>query len=166
MLEIFASIFGDPRNRLSGINRQYDVAAGNLGQRGAQARGQAQSAAGGQAGSRGLLNPSAFINATGAQAYNPFVGAMQGLEGERAGALIDAEDRMRQLLFQSVMGAKQGQMQRDYAREQNKPGAMDWITALLPLLTAPMTGGTSLLGYLLPSGGGATPMPVSDWRNT
>ncbi len=113
MVALFASIFGDPKNRMAGINKQYDVAAGNLMQRGATARGQAMSAAGGQAGSRGLLNPSAFINQAGSQAYNPFVNALGGLEEQRAGALSNYDQQMRQMLLQLVTGAKQKSIDRD-----------------------------------------------------
>src|SRR3990167_728671 len=119
-IEIFASIFGDPSRYMGQINRQYDVAAGNIGRRGETARGQAQSQAGGQAYSRGLLNPSAFTQSAGAKAYNPYVQALGGLETQRAGALSEAEENFRRMLFQTVMGAYQGQQNRDYQEEQNK----------------------------------------------
>lgn len=153
-ISIFASIFGDPSRYMGQINRAYDTAAGNLGQRGETARGQAQTQAGGQAYSRGLLNPSSFISSAGAKAYNPFVQALGGLETQRAGALSEAEENFRRMLFQTVMNAYQGQQQRDYTEEQNK---FNWSDILSLMTNAAAT-------YAGASAGASAAAAASDRR--
>ncbi len=121
------------------INRYFNTSAGNLMQRGETARGQAMGAAGGQAGSRGLLNPSAFINQQGAQAYNPFVNALQGLEGQRGQALVNNQGD----LFKALLSIQQGRQglssSYDPSSEKDKQMA---------LLNGFISGGGKAASYL------------------
>jgi len=81
------------------LNSLFNIGAGNLSQMGAQQAALARQRAGAQASSRGLLNPSAFVNATGAQAQAPFTAGIAGLEGKRAEALQSNEAQKANLLF-------------------------------------------------------------------
>lgn len=117
-LGLFSSLFGN------NMNRAYDTAAGNLGQRMYQMRGRAQADAGAMAGSRGLINPSAFTLGAGNQASAPFINALQGLEGQR---MFANQDLMR-FLLQYLQGQGDRRTQQEQFNEQN---SFDW-SSLFP----------------------------------
>lgn len=129
------------------INRLFDVSAGNLGSRMATERGRAQNTAGAIAGSRGYANPGGFITGAGNTAASPFVQALGGLEERRAGAQTELPYRNIQALLPYLQMMMQ-QNQFNQQREDNQAGFFDYFGAGAPLLAAPFTGGTSLLGYL------------------
>lgn len=143
------------------LNKFFDMARSNLGTAQGQAVGQAQQGAGALAASRGMLNPAGFVTGVGSEARAPYAQAFGGLEQGRAGAQSD----LQKLLYR--LNAERGRMiegdldkQRNYGmsiasmQEQqrqwqdqlnaNKPNALSYFSALVPLLT----GGASLLRYL------------------
>lgn len=155
------------------IQKLFNTSAGNLGRAQGGAVSSAQQTAAALAGSGASFNPAAFITSAGSQARQPYAQAFGNLEQGRASAL----NSQQQALFQALM-AKSGaeeqsrqfnvgdersrqQLAQQYdmflknlqfQQDQTQAGALDWISALAPLLAAPVSGGTSLLGYLLPKG--------------
>lgn len=133
------------------INRLFDVSAGNLGQRMATERGRAQNTAGAIAGSRGYANPGAAILGAGNTAASPFIQALGGLEERRA----NAQTQLPYQNLQALLPFLQMLQQQNQFEEQNEAGFFDYFGSIAPLLAAPMTGGTSLLGMLFSGKGGS-----------
>ena len=135
------------------INRLFNISAGNLGSRMATERGRAQGTAGAIAGSRGYANPGGFITGAGSQAASPFVQALGGLEEGRARAQTQLPYQNLQAMLPFLqMFQQQNQFQQQ--QDASEAGFFDFLGSIAPLLAAPMTGGTSLLGMLFGGGKG------------
>lgn len=137
------------------INRFFNVSAGNLNRGMGNAVNTAQSNAAALAASRGFLNPSGFIMGAGSQARAPYVSALGGLEGQRAGALQGNQSALFNAILQLLQGNRQFGLQQQQlglqqrGLSQNEAGAFDYMSAFLPLLGLATGGGSTLLGSLL-----------------
>lgn len=141
------------------LNNLFNTAQGNLSQYGSQAAGRARQIGATQAASRSLANPLAFINQQGQAASQPYAAQSGQIEQARAGATIDQQKMLYDALvkkFLAERGILEGDRNYELARQQldaqlqgNQANAYDWISALLPIATAPIDGGSSILGKIL-----------------
>lgn len=147
-LSRFAAIFGnDP------VNGFFDTSMRNINRAQGNAANNAQNQAAAYGASRGFANPGAFINSAGSQARAPYVQALGGLEGQRAGANQQFLQMLLQYLTQQ-QGIHTEQQRYDDAR--NDANSFDW-GSLLPMFgtVAGAALGSPWLGAAFGLGGGA-----------